>query len=87
MPTHAASKPVVMIPNCAATRHVHFHLRWLQVLLIYHRLNLEEWPEITWEVGDDVRRVNVDELSTKADISEWKTGETVLLERHYFNWP
>ncbi|MGK3796948.1 fumarate hydratase, partial [Enterococcus faecium] len=25
-PTHAASKPVAMIPNCAATRHAHFTL-------------------------------------------------------------
>src|SRR5262245_29783353 len=25
-PTHAASKPIAMIPNCAATRHAHFRL-------------------------------------------------------------
>jgi fumarate hydratase class I len=77
VPTHAASKPVVMIPNCAATRHVHFHLDGSGPANLSPP-KLEEWPEITWEVGDDVRRVNVDGL-TKADISEWKTGETVLL--------
>ena len=77
VPTHAASKPVVMIPNCAATRHVHFHLNGSGPADLTPP-KLEEWPDITWEVGENVRRVNVDGL-TKADISEWKTGETVLL--------
>lgn len=77
VPTHAASKPVVMIPNCAATRHVHFHLDGTGPADLTPP-KLEEWPDITWEVGENVRRVNVDGL-TKADISDWKTGETVLL--------
>lgn len=77
VPTHAASLPVVMIPNCAATRHVHFHLDGNGPADLTPP-KLEEWPDITWEVGDDVRRVNVDGL-TKADIAQWKTGETVLL--------
>lgn len=77
VPTHAASLPVVMIPNCAATRHVHFHLDGKGPADLTPP-KLEEWPDITWEVGEDVRRVNVDGL-TKADIAQWKTGETVLL--------
>ncbi|OUR59748.1 fumarate hydratase [Colwellia sp. 39_35_sub15_T18] len=77
VPTHAASKPVVMIPNCAATRHIHFHLDGSGPAELTPP-KLEEWPDITWEVGENVRRVNVDGL-TKADIGEWKTGETVLL--------
>ncbi|SET31186.1 fumarate hydratase [Thalassotalea agarivorans] len=76
-PTHAASKPVVMIPNCAATRHVHFHLNGSGPANLTPP-KLEEWPDITWEVGENVRRVNVNDL-TPADIAEWKTGETVLL--------
>jgi fumarate hydratase class I len=76
-PTHAASKPVVMIPNCAATRHVHFHLDGTGPADLQPP-KLEDWPDITWEVGENVRRVNVDDL-TKADIADWKTGETVLL--------
>ncbi|WP_448564363.1 fumarate hydratase [Thalassotalea ganghwensis] len=76
-PTHAASKPVVMIPNCAATRHVHFHLDGSGPAQLTPP-KLEDWPDITWEVGENVRRVNVDNL-TKADIADWKTGETVLL--------
>ncbi len=77
VPTHAASKPVVMIPNCAATRHVHFHLDGSGPADLIPP-SIEQWPEITWEVGDNVRRVNLDTL-TKEEIKTWKTGETVLL--------
>ena len=77
VPTHAASLPVVMIPNCAATRHVHFHLDGSGPADLTPP-KLEDWPDITWEVGEDVRRVNVDGL-TKTDIAQWRTGETVLL--------
>ena len=76
-PTHAASKPVCMIPNCAATRHVHFTLDGQGPAELIPP-KLEDWPEVTWEVGNNVRRVNVDDI-TKADVQEWKSGETVLL--------
>ena len=76
-PTHAASKPVVMIPNCAATRHTHFTLDGSGPAEL-HVPKLADWPEVTWEVGDSVRRVNVDGLDPKS-VLEWKTGETVLL--------
>lgn len=76
-PTHAASKPVCMIPNCAATRHVHFTLDGSGPADLQPP-KLEEWPDITWEAGANTRRVNLDEL-TKADVQEWRTGETVLL--------
>ncbi len=75
-PTHAASLPVAIIPNCAATRHVHFELDGsgpaeLEVP------KLEDWPQITWDASK-ARRVNLDTV-TKADIATWKTGETLLL--------
>ncbi|MDO6686072.1 MULTISPECIES: fumarate hydratase [unclassified Agarivorans] len=76
-PTHAASKPVVMIPNCAATRHAHFHLDGSGPAVLTPP-KLEDWPEITWDVGDNVRRVDVNTV-TKEDIASWKMGETVLL--------
>ncbi|GDY25750.1 fumarate hydratase class I [Agarivorans sp. Toyoura001] len=76
-PTHAASKPVVMIPNCAATRHAHFHLDGSGPAVLTPP-RLEDWPEITWDVGDNVRRVDVNKV-TKEDIASWKMGETVLL--------
>ncbi|MDF0535504.1 fumarate hydratase [Shewanella yunxiaonensis] len=76
-PTHAASKPVCIIPNCAATRHVHFTLDGNGPATLTPP-KLEDWPEVTWEVGNNVRRVNVNELK-KEDVAEWKAGETVLL--------
>ena len=75
-PTHAASLPVAMIPNCAATRHAHFVLDGSGPSL-QTPPSLDEWPDITWEAGD-ARRVNLDAL-TKDDIADWKTGETLLL--------
>ncbi|MFO6423525.1 fumarate hydratase [Motilimonas sp. KMU-193] len=76
-PTHAASKPVVMIPNCAATRHTHFTLDGSGPAVL-KAPRLEDWPEVTFEVGENARRVNVDTL-TQAEMQEWKMGETVLL--------
>ncbi|MFB2857987.1 fumarate hydratase [Aeromonas hydrophila] len=76
-PTHAASKPVVMIPNCAATRHVHFELGGSGPAELTPP-KLEDWPEITRSAGGNVRRVNVDGI-TKAELASWKSGDTVLL--------
>ncbi|NWO03177.1 MAG: fumarate hydratase [Idiomarinaceae bacterium] len=77
LPTHAASKPVTLIPNCAATRHVHFTLDGSGAADLTPP-KLEDWPDVTFELGDDARRVNLDEV-TKEDIQDWKMGETVLL--------
>lgn len=76
-PTHAASKPVCLIPNCAATRHVHFTLDGSGAVNFIPP-KLEDWPDVTWEVGENVRRVNVDAL-TKEAMQSWKMGETILL--------
>tara|TARA_R110000868_G_scaffold4192_4_gene26064 strand:- start:53 stop:1576 length:1524 start_codon:yes stop_codon:yes gene_type:complete len=76
-PTHAASLPVCMIPNCAATRHAHFTLDGSGPAVLAPP-PLDAYPDITWEVGDGVRRVNLDTL-TPTDVLDWKTGETVLL--------
>ncbi|MGD9660494.1 MAG: fumarate hydratase [Porticoccaceae bacterium] len=75
-PTHAANKPVAIIPNCAATRHAHFTLDGSGPSL-QTPPKLEDWPKITWEVSN-ARRVNLDEV-TKADVADWKPGETLLL--------
>jgi fumarate hydratase class I len=76
-PTHAASLPVAMIPNCAATRHAHFHLDGSGVAK-FDPPNLAEWPQITWDVGPRARRVNLDKL-TPEQTAEWLPGETLLL--------
>jgi fumarate hydratase class I len=76
-PTHAANKPVAMIPNCAATRHVHFVLDGSGVAE-FKPPRLEDWPKITWDAGSSARRVNLDTI-TPAEVTTWKPGETLLL--------
>jgi fumarate hydratase, class I len=76
-PTHAASLPVAMIPNCAATRHAHFVLDGSGPALQTPPA-LEDWPNITWDVGPNARRVNLDTL-THEEVRSWKPGETLLL--------
>lgn len=76
-PTHAASLPICMIPNCAATRHAHFELDGTGPSL-QTPPDLNDWPEVTFEVSESTRRVNLDEV-TPEDVQSWKPGETVLL--------
>ncbi len=76
-PTHAASLPVAMIPNCAATRHAHFTLDGSGVAELTPP-SLSEWPEITWDAGPRARKVNLDTV-TQEEIAEWQPGETILL--------
>ena len=76
-PTHAASLPVCMIPNCAATRHAHFVLDGSGPAVL-EAPPMDAYPDITWEVGSGVRRVNLDTV-TPEDVLSWKSGETVLL--------
>lgn len=76
-PTHAANKPVAVIPNCAATRHVHFTLNGDGPVQL-KAPSLDDWPAVAREASDDVRRVNLDTV-TREDIKDWKPGETLLL--------
>jgi fumarate hydratase class I len=78
-PTHAASLPVAMIPNCAATRHAHFELDGSGPAL-QEPPSLDAWPDITWEAAG-ARRVNLDTV-TREELAQWKTGETLLLSGH-----
>ena len=75
-PTHAASLPVAIIPNCAATRHVHFELDGSGAAELTPP-KLEDWPQVTWDASK-ARRVNLDNISHE-DIKTWQTGETLLL--------
>ena len=76
-PTHAASLPVAMIPNCAATRHAHFTLTGAGAVLQVPP-SIDEWPDISWEPGESVRRVNLDTV-TVDETRTWLPGETILL--------
>ena len=76
-PSHAANKAVAIIPNCAATRHLHFELDGSGPAQL-EAPSLEDWPDITWEADESVRRVNLDTV-TQQDIEQWKPGDTLLL--------
>ncbi len=77
-PTHAAGKPVAMIPNCAATRHAHFVLDGSGPAYL-EPPSLDLWPKVQWTPDHQKSRsVNLDTL-TKAEVASWKPGETLLL--------
>lgn len=77
-PTHAASKPVAIIPNCAATRHAHFMLDGSGPATLTPP-SLSDWPDIVWKPDTEKSlRVNLDTL-TKEEVASWKPGQTLLL--------
>ena len=76
-PTHAASLPVAMIPNCAATRHIHFELDGSGPAKLTPPA-LSEWPSIAYDISSGARRLDLSKV-TREEISMLKPGETVLL--------
>ncbi|HEX3846444.1 MAG TPA: fumarate hydratase [Steroidobacteraceae bacterium] len=76
-PTHAASLPVAVIPNCAATRHLHFTLDGSGPAVLTPP-NLDDWPKVRWSADPGARRVSLDGL-TREEIAAWKPGERLLL--------
>ena len=76
-PTHAASKPVGMIPNCAATRHAHFVLDGTGAARL-DPPDLARWPDVHWTPSPTAKRVDVDRL-TREQVACWKPGERLLL--------
>jgi fumarate hydratase class I len=72
--THAASKPVAMIPNCAATRHAHFVLDGSGPVAL-DPPPLALWPDVHWKPSAGSRRVNLDAL-TMDEVRSWKPGQT-----------
>jgi fumarate hydratase class I len=66
-----------MIPNCAATRHIHFTLDGSGPAVLVPP-SLDEWPKVEWHPAADSRRVNLDTI-TREEIATWKPGETLLL--------
>jgi len=77
-PTHAASKPVAMIPNCAATRHAHFVMDGSGPVYL-EPPSLDLWPDVHWAPDyNKSTRVDLNTL-TKAQVAAWKPGQTLLL--------
>ena len=75
-PTHAASLPVAMIPNCAATRHIHFHLDGSGPAHL-ETPKLEDWPEITYDSSNG-KRVDLSNI-TPEEVASWQPGDVLLL--------
>jgi fumarate hydratase, class I len=77
-PTHAANLPVAMIPNCAATRHVHFHLDGSGPAKL-EPPSLDDWPKVSWTADvEKSQRVDLNTL-TPEEVASWKPGQTLLL--------
>ena len=77
-PTHAASKPVAMIPNCAATRHAHVVLDGSGPAYM-DPPSLDLWPDVHWQPDyKKSKKVNLDTL-TREEVASWKPGDTLLL--------
>jgi len=76
-PTHAASKPVAMIPNCAATRHAHFVLDGSGPFYL-EAPKLDEWPDVNWTPDKAAIRVDLDTLTPEV-VQSWKHGDRLLL--------
>ncbi|WEK39130.1 MAG: fumarate hydratase [Candidatus Brevundimonas colombiensis] len=76
-PTHAASKPVAMIPNCAATRHAHFRLDGRGPAYLAPP-DLEAWPDVAWAPDDRALRIDLDTLTPEM-MTDWKPGDRLLL--------
>ena len=77
-PTHAASKPIAMIPNCAATRHAHFVMDGSGPVYL-DPPSLDLWPDVKWAPDyNKSRRVDLNTL-TPAEVASWKPGDTLLL--------
>lgn len=76
-PTHAASLPVAMIPNCAATRHTHFVLDGHGSALFTPPLP-EDYPDVTWQPAPQAKKINLQTV-TPEQIAGWQAGDTLLL--------
>jgi fumarate hydratase, class I len=77
-PTHAASKPIAMIPNCAATRHAHLVMNGSGAVYL-DAPSLELWPDVNWQPDTKKsKRVDLNAL-TKEEVASWKPGDTILL--------
>ncbi|MCS5589559.1 MAG: fumarate hydratase [Candidatus Thioglobus sp.] len=75
-PTHAASLPVAMIPNCAATRHVHFTLDGSGVAEL-PEVDMSIYPDLEMDVSK-YKKVDLNSL-TQSQMDNWNIGDTLLL--------
>ncbi|SFV66074.1 Fumarate hydratase class I, aerobic [hydrothermal vent metagenome] len=80
-PTHAASLPIAIIPNCAATRHIHFSLDGKGIATL-PEVNIDDYPNLEFNTHS-YKKINLDNI-TKQETKNWKIGETLLLSGTIF---
>jgi fumarate hydratase class I len=77
-PTHAASLPIGLVPNCAATRHAHFTLNGNGPAILTPPA-LDSYPNVSWAPDTEKsQRVDLNTL-TPAQVAAWMPGQTLLL--------
>jgi fumarate hydratase class I len=76
--THAAGKPIAMIPNCAATRHAHFVMDGSGPVYL-DPPSLDLWPKVNWAPDYNKSRLVDLNTLTPPEVATWKPGETLLL--------
>jgi fumarate hydratase class I len=82
-PTHAASLPIGMVPNCAATRHAHFTLNGDGPAILTPPA-LDTWPNVSWQPDTEKsQRVDLNTL-TREQVAAWQPGQTLLLNGKMF---
>ncbi|HIM58542.1 MAG TPA: fumarate hydratase [Gammaproteobacteria bacterium] len=75
-PTHAASQPVAMIPNCAATRHIHFSMDGSGVAELPD-VDMSIYPDLEMDYSK-YKSIDLSTL-TREKMSDWNIGDTLLL--------
>ena len=75
-PTHAASQAVAMIPNCAATRHLHFSMDGTGVAKL-PEVDMSIYPDLEMDYSQ-YKHVDLKSL-TREQMNDWKIGDTLLL--------
>lgn len=76
-PTHAASLPIAIIPNCAATRHIHFELDGSEAAKLTPP-NLDLWPKESWTPNINAKKIDLQNIVQK-DLMSWRAGDLLLL--------
>jgi fumarate hydratase class I len=76
-PTHAASLPIAIIPDCAATRHARFVLDGSGPVEL-PPVDPADWPQIDWVPAPNARPVRLDRI-TRAEVLDWKAGDMLLV--------
>ena len=75
-PSHAASQAVAIIPNCAATRHLHFSMDGSGAATL-PEVDMSVYPDLEMDYSK-YKKVDLSTL-TRQQMTQWNIGDTLLL--------